>query len=122
ISPGVHIPTDAKSNAGTIGTLMSAELPAGSLVLVSQPEAVPLFEHYLGPNLRYGDPRGLVSDPEVMDWRDAEDALAASSVPGALSASISAFRAGDRVLLVSPASDVQDTDTPWIERFRVLDR
>src|SRR5207248_752773 len=69
IAPGVGGNDDSKSNAGEIATLAAPELPAGSLVLVSQPEAVPLFEHYLGPNLRYGDPRGPATDPTVMDWR-----------------------------------------------------
>jgi hypothetical protein len=43
-------------------------------------------------------------------------------VPGALRASIEGLRVGDRVLLVSPASGPRDTDTAWIERFRLLDR
>jgi hypothetical protein len=122
ISPGIGVDRDSKSNAGGIAALVGSEVPDGSLVLVSQPEAVPLFEHYLGGRLRYADPRGIVSDPQVMDWRDAELALTAASVPGSLSDAMKGLRSGDRVLLLSPASAPHDTDTSWIERFRELDQ
>lgn len=122
ISPGLGIGKDSKSNAGSIAGLVRAELPPNSLVLVSQPEAVPLFAQYLGNGYRYGDPRGLVTDAHVMDWRDAADALDHSSVPGALAAEIGSVHRGDRLLLVSPASGPRDTDTSWIERFRMLDQ
>jgi hypothetical protein len=122
ISPGIGIPKASKSNARVVAEVFKGALPAGSLVLVSQPEAVPLFEYYLGANLRYADPRGPVSDPTVMDWRDAEANLEASRVPGPLSSELSALRPGDRLLLVSPATAVADTDTSWIQRFKSLDR
>ena len=122
ISPGIGIGRNSKSNAGSVAELVAPELPSGSVVLVSQPEAVPLFAHYLGDGLRYADPRGPVSDPTVMDWRDAEAAMSRATVPGSLSGIVSELRSGDRVLLVSPASPRRDTDTPWIERFRMLDQ
>jgi len=121
ISPGIGISKDSKSNAGSVAALVRPALPEGSLVLVSQPEAVPLFAHYLGDGYRYADPRGPVDDPHVMDWRDAEGALASSAVPGTLSDDMRALHPGERVLLVSPQSGPRDTDTSWIERFRMLD-
>jgi hypothetical protein len=122
ISPGIGVARDSKSNAGSVMPLVKPQLPEGSLVLVSQPEAVPLVEHYLGGGYRYADPRGLVGDPQVMDWRDAEDALSATSVPGPLRPQFDGLRPGSRMLLVSPAWSARDTDTSWIERFRTLDR
>ena len=122
ISPGIGIPRDSKSNAGEIAALLHQDLPAGSLVLVSQPEAVPLMEHYLGGGYRDADPRGFVTDPQVMDWRDAEAALSRATVPGALQQDLTRLPAGSRVLLVSPALPPRDTDTSWIERFHELDQ
>ena len=121
ISPGIGIERDSKSNAGAIATMVRPEIPARSLVLVTQPEAVPLVEHYLGSGLTYADPRGVVADPQVMDWRNAEAQLDAASVPGSLTNELNGLGPGDRVLLVSPASVARDTDTSWIERFRELD-
>jgi hypothetical protein len=122
ISPGIGIPSTAKSNAKAIATTLEDDLPAGSLVLVTQAEAVPLFRHYLGAGLRYADPRGLVGDPQVMDWRNAERQLDQATVPGALTTAIEALRPGDRVLLVTSTTPERDTDTVWLELFRVLDR
>jgi len=86
---------------------------------VSQPEAVPLFAHYLGDGYRYADPRGFVDDPRVMDWRDAETDLDASTVPGSLGGAVRALHPGDRMLLVTSDLPPRDGDTPWIERFRM---
>jgi hypothetical protein len=121
ISPGVGVPEESKSNAHLIGAAIRPDLPKRSLVLVSQPEAVPLFAFYLGPDLRYADPTGLVDDPTVMDWRNVEADLDAATVPGALAGPIEALRPGDRVLLVGPATALQETDTRWIQRFKNLD-
>jgi uncharacterized membrane protein len=122
ISPGIGIGKTSKSNAGFIASTLADELPPGTLVLVTQAEAVPLFAHYLGSGLRYADPRGLVDDPNVMDWRHAEHALGAATVPGALTPTMSALRPGDRVLLVTSTTPERDTDTNWLEQFRILDR
>jgi hypothetical protein len=122
ISPGIGITKTSKSNAREIAATLKDDLPAGSLVLVTQAEAVPLFAHYLGGALRYADPRGLVDDPNVMDWRHAEHALGAATVPGALTPAMSALQPGDRVLLVTSTTPERDTDTNWLEQFRILDR
>ena len=121
ISPGIGIPPTSKSNAGALADAVRAEIPPGSLVLVAQPEAVPLFAHYLGSSYRYADPRGIVDDPTVMDWRDAGPALDDAQIPGALSQA-TALRPGDRLLLVTPPTRTDDTDTQWVQRFKTLAR
>jgi hypothetical protein len=122
ISPGIGVGKTSKSNAKEMAATLKPDLPAGTLVLVTQSEAVPLIAHYFGEGLRYADPRGLVADPHVMDWRDAEEQLDAARIPGALAPAIDALQPGDRVLLVTSTPPERDTDTPWLEQFRVLDR
>jgi hypothetical protein len=122
ISPGIGVGKTSKSNAKEMAATLKPDLPAGTLVLVTQSEAVPLIAHYFGEGLRYADPRGLVADPHVMDWRDAEEQLDAARIPGALAPAIDALQPGDRVLLVTSTPPERDTDTSWLEQFRVLDR
>jgi mannosyltransferase len=122
ISPGIDIATTSKSNVSAIADALAPKLHAGAVVLVAQPEAVPLFAHYLGDSMRYADPRGVVDDPDVMDWRDAAEALDAATVPGALQGTLDAVTAGDQVVLVTSATTTADSDTDWIRRFRQLGR
>jgi hypothetical protein len=122
ISPGIGIDTTSKSNAKALVKDVVDDLPPGSLVLVTQAEAVPLLAHYLGPDYRYADPRGIVGDPNVMDWRNAEDQLTKAAVPGALDSQIAALKPGDRLLMVTSTTPERDTDTGWLEQFRILDR
>jgi hypothetical protein len=121
ISPGIGVPRASKSNAKYLAVHLADDLPQGTLVLVTQPEAVPLFATYLDRDVRFADPRGMVSDPEVMDWRDAQAELDAARVPGSLADEIARLQRGDRILLISPAGSGRSTDTAWIQRFRKLD-
>ena len=122
ISPGIGISDVSKSNAYQMASSVKAAVPAGSVVLVTQPEAVPLMAYYLGDSYRYADPRGFVRDPSMMDWRDATAELDRASVPGPLGSVVDSPRSGDRLLLVSAGRPARNTDTAWIERFTELDR
>jgi mannosyltransferase len=118
---GLPLPRDAKSNAHALAARMGPRLDDGDLVLVAQPEAVPLLRTELGPELTYADPTGVVDDPTIMDWRDAEDRLRAAGGKE-LAALVEDMEVGQRVLLVAPGNEPSDTDTPWIELFRSAGR
>jgi len=118
---GLDRPEDAKSNARAVAELAAPRMAEGDLVLVAQPEAMPLLAGYLGDDLRYADPTGLVDDPHVMDWRGAGDRLAAVTASD-IAARLDLVPTGDRVLLVTSGNAPATTDTAWIEMFRSAGR
>jgi hypothetical protein len=114
---GLPLPRDAKSNARAVAEAAAPRLAPGDLVIVAQPEAVPLFRAELGPGLTYADPTGRIGDPTVMDWRRASDRLRASTYAELLPL-IDRLHVGQRVLLVTPGNAIKRTDTPWVRLFR----
>ena len=115
---GMPLPRSAKSNAREVAALLAPRLEPGDLVIVAQPEAVPLLRSELGPELTYADPMGLDRDPTTMDWRDAEAHLRAASYADDIAPLIDGMRVGQRVLIVGPANPSKSTDTTWIKLFR----
>ena len=80
------------------------------MVIVAQPEAVPLFASQLGPGFTYASPTGPLDDPSLMDWRNAEDRLRAATF-AALAPLVDALAVGQRLLLVAPGNALSTTDT-----------
>lgn len=119
---GFPLPRDAKSNAHGAAVRLAPRLQPGDLVLVIQPEAVPLLHSVLGPTFRYADPSGLVEDPSVMDWRDAEGRLRSSSYDEDLAGLVASLEPGQRIALVGPGNAPSRTDTDWITLFRTAGR
>ena len=118
---GLTVHDDAKSNAKAVADRMAPRLGDGDVVVVAQPEAVPLFAAYLGPGFDYADPTGPVEDPSVMDWRDAEARLQAAT-PEDLEPVLDALAPGGRLLVVLAGNEAADTDTTWVTRFRAAGR
>jgi len=100
-----------KSNVAQVADTLGPRLPAGSLVVTTQPEQVPALRYYLGPRLRYVTPLGVVADPQVMDWRDALARLKAGSFAAVMAPLLHHLRAGARVLFVGPR--FASVSTPW---------
>jgi hypothetical protein len=118
---GLPLPRDAKSDARALAAAVAPRLAAGDVVVVAQPEAVPLLRSQLGGGFTYADPTGLVQDPTLMDWRNAEDRLRASSFAD-LAPLIERMKVGQRLLLVAPGNEASDRDTAWIKLFRARSR
>jgi mannosyltransferase len=91
-----------KSNVAQIAGALGPHLPDGSLVVTTQPEQVPALRYYLGARVRYVTPLGVVSDPQVMDWRDALLRLRAARFATVMPRLLRSLRAGARVLFVGP--------------------
>lgn len=115
---GFPMPRDAKSNGHAVAARFAPRLAAGDLVVVAQPEAVPLFRHELGDGFVFADPTGVVEDPTTMDWRDAEERLRATSFADGVGPLLDALEPGQRVLYVGPGNASSSTDTTWIMAFR----
>ncbi|MGH2948028.1 MAG: glycosyltransferase family 39 protein [Solirubrobacteraceae bacterium] len=108
-----------KSNADVIAATIGPRLRPGDHVLSLQPEQVPLLRYYLPPGLRYADPRGPVSDPRVMDWRDALDDLRRADPHRTLAALLERVPPSGHVLFVAPVTEERrDWRAPWTRLVR----
>jgi hypothetical protein len=76
--------------------------------------------HYLGADLVYADPSGVLEEPSLMDWRDAEARLEAATVASGLRPILTGMQPGERLLLVVPSGRARRTDTNWIQLHRRL--
>ena len=108
---------DSKSNARAVAAIAAPRLEPGDLVIVAQPEAVPLLHAELGDGFAYANPMGELRDPSVMDWRDAEARLRASTFDD-LDSAVSRVQVGQRILVVAPGNPPKRTDTAWVRLFR----
>jgi mannosyltransferase len=105
-----------KSNVKTIAAALGPLVPAGGLVVTTQPEQVPALRYYLGPRLLYVTPLGVVEDPQVMDWRDAVKRLRAGRFTTVMAPILRRLRAGARVLFVGPV--FARPDSAWSRLIR----
>lgn len=108
---------DSKSNVAAVVHHVRHELPAGSLVLSTQPEQVPTIAYYLPHVTRYGTPLGPTADPHVVDWRDALAKFRHFSVRHTLEPMLATLQPGQRVALVTPWRFT--TDPLW---FKLIDK
>jgi mannosyltransferase len=113
-----------KSNASDLRNDSVPELHEGDLVLSMQPEHGPLLAYHLeqlggAPDLRFGNPTGLVDNDRIMDWTDGYDRLKDATPSKNLEPLIARLPPGGRVLIVHPVtSRADDWDAPWTELVR----
>src|SRR5215210_4869698 len=113
-----------KSNASDLRDDAVPELHKGDLVLSMQPEQGPLLAYHLeqlggAPDLRFGNPTGLVDNDRIMDWTDGYDRLKDATPSKDLDPLIASLPPGGRVLIVHPVtSRADDWDAPWTELVR----
>jgi hypothetical protein len=113
-----------KSNASDLRNDAVPELHQGDLVLSMQPEQGPLLAYHLehlggAPDLRFGNPMGLVKNDQIMDWTDGYDKLKAATPSKNLDPLVDSLPPGGRVLIVFPVtSRADDWDAPWTELVR----
>jgi hypothetical protein len=109
---------ERKSNVAHVVRVLMPALPPGSLVFSTQPEQVPELAHELPAGMRFATPLGRVSDPGVMDWRDALVRLRAARYSRRLGAELRWLRPGARLLLVQPVFG--HPDSPWTRTIRQI--
>jgi hypothetical protein len=105
---------DDKSNARAIAHGVTPYLHAGDLVLSTHPEQVPALRYYLGAGIRYATQLGPVSDPRIMDWRDALKRIRAVTVRRNLEPVLASVKPGQHLVVVSPVfRDYRAWQAPW---------
>ena len=131
-----------KSNVRDVAESVAPSLRPGDLVISTQPEQAPVFNHYLTEQgvtgLRWATVWGPLHDLGVTDWRDGVEHLQAANPRQDLLPLLDEVRPGQRVVLLQPdfsnlsrwrapwSALVRDRSTTWEEtmrsdrRFRVL--
>lgn len=108
-----------KSNVRPAVELVADRMEPGDLVVSTHMEHVPLLRYYLGPELRYADPSGLVADPALADWRDGLERMRAATPEQGLVPLIDELPPGGRLLLACPRLELDDDTLEW---FRLMAR
>jgi hypothetical protein len=106
-------PAAAKSNARAVAASVAQSVRPGDLVVVTQPEQVPVLHRYLPPGVEYLTPLGHPADPSMTDWRDALPRLRRAGAERVLR---SELVAGRRVVLVMPV--YVRPRSPWARAVR----
>jgi mannosyltransferase len=109
-----YTPHDQKSNVRAIAGGVAPYLQPGDLVLSTHPEQIPALRYYLGPDERYATQLGLVTDPRIMDWRDALERIEAVTVRRDLPPVLATVKPGQHLVVVSPVfRDYRSWQAPW---------
>ena len=112
----LHPPTKAvnnKSDVHHISVLVRDHVKPGDLVVSTHPEQVPVLHFYFPPGLRWASGMGWVSDPRVMDWRDALDRYRTSWPRPTATRFIATLRPGQQLVLVVPIVRTARWGAPW---------
>jgi hypothetical protein len=108
-----------KSDVRDIGGEMSTLVHPGDLVIVGQPEQVPLTWYYLPPGLRYANTIGPVKDPRYMDWVNALNRLTKTNWQATAKTLLASLKPGQQVLFVRPLTEgAQSWEAPWTVMVR----
>jgi mannosyltransferase len=108
-----------KSNVRDVAQAVAPSLQRGDLVVVTQPEQVPVLHYYLPHGLRFATLTGPVGDVGVTDWRDGVQRLQAASARRDLQPLMDRLPVGRRLALVEPIFSVADRwSAPWLNLVR----
>jgi mannosyltransferase len=108
-----------KSNVKDVAEAVAPSLRRGDVVVVTQPEQVPVLHYYLPRGLRFATLTGPVGDVGVTDWRDGVQRLRASSAARDLQPLMDRLAPGRRLALVEPIfSDEGGWEAPWLSLVR----
>lgn len=112
-----------KSNAADLAAAVQGTLQPGDLVITLQPEQAPLMHYHLPGGLQddlvEATQLGEVETKGVMDWRDVQDRIEATTPEKNLKPLLDSLPRSQRVLLVYPVTtNISDWDAPWTETVR----
>lgn len=108
-----------KSDVRDIGAEAGSQMRPGDLVIVGQPEQIPLAWYYMPAGLRYADTAGAVDDPRHMNWVDAMERYEAAQPRDVLPPLLASLRPGQKVLFMRPLTEgVENWSAPWTQLAR----
>jgi mannosyltransferase len=108
-----------KSDLRDLNGEVGSRLHAQDLVVVAQPEQVPLAAYYLPSGLRYASTIGPVTDPTYMNWSGAQTRLQNAAPAATAERLIASLSPGQQLLFVRPLTEgVQNWKEPWTKLVR----
>src|SRR5262249_20083978 len=108
-----------KSDMRDVAGELAPRLHAGDLVVVGQPEQVPLAWYYMPSGLRFADTTGPSKDPQSMNWVHALSRLKHANPLATLSPLVASLRPGQQLLYVRPLTEgAQSWEAPWTQLVR----
>jgi mannosyltransferase len=108
-----------KSDMRDVSGELTPRLHSGDLVVVAQPEQVPLSYYYLPDGLRYASTLGPVSQPTYMNWVNALSRLRQASPTATLDPLLASLRPGQQLLYVRPLTEgAVNWKAPWTRLVR----
>jgi mannosyltransferase len=108
-----------KSDMQDLGGEMAPLLHRGDLVIVGQPESMPLAYYYLPGGLRWSSTIGPVKDPTYMNWVNAEARYQAAAPAKVLPPLLNSLKPGQQVLFIRPLTEgVENWEAPWTSLIR----
>jgi mannosyltransferase len=103
-----------KSDMKDISGEMTPLLHQGDLVILGQPEQVPLAWYYLPGGLRYANALGPVSDPTYFNWVYALRRFQHTPAAPTLEPLLASLRPGQQVLFIRPLTEgAQNWQADW---------
>ncbi len=117
-NPASYTPQN-KSDMRDVAAEMAPRLHPGDLVVVGQPEQVPLAWYYLPAGLHFADTTGLSGDPQSMNWVHALKRLQNANPTATLGRLIATLRPGQQLLFIRPLTEgAQSWEAPWTQLVR----
>lgn len=118
IKPQAYTP-QYKSDMRDIAGEMGRYLHPGDVVVVGQPEQVPLAWYYMPGGLRFADVTGPTRDPESMNWVHALKRIQNAPADATLAPLVANLRTGQQILFVRPLTEgAQSWQASWTQLVR----
>lgn len=89
-----------KSVAKLVADRTAPLLNPGDTLIAMQMEELPVLRYYLPKDLKYATALGPEDNPEIVDWRNAEDRMRASNVAAGLTPMLDSATVGAQFLVV----------------------
>ena len=110
---------DYKSDMQDIGGEMQPYLHPGDLVLVGQPESMPLAYYYLPGGLRWASEITPVKDPTYMNWNNSLERYQQADPFIVAPKLLASLKPGQQLLFIRPLTEgAQNWKAPWTVLIR----
>jgi hypothetical protein len=108
-----------KSDMRDVSGEVAPRLHQGDLVVVGQPEQVPLAWYYLPAGLRFADTTGPTTDPQSMNWVHALKRMQHADPSQTLGPLVASLKPGQQLLFVRPMTEgAKSWEAPWTQLVR----